>query len=105
MITPIRHTEFLPGTLKNLFYPPERNEYTYFARAGDIPFTSGTAIARAAWSADASMLAYARYGADRMDDRDLHANLGSAGLDYQKIGGSAGNWNASGTQALFASCD
>jgi hypothetical protein len=94
VITPVRHTEFLPGTLKNLFYPPERSEYTYFARAGECAFANGSAMAKAAWAADASMLAYARYGANRMADSDLNANFGRAGLDYQKIGGSAGNWNA-----------
>jgi hypothetical protein len=40
------------------------------------------------------MLAYARYGATRMDDGDLDANFGRAGIGYQKIGGSPGNWNA-----------
>jgi len=105
MITPLRHTELLPGTLKNLFYPPERSEYTYFLRAGDCPFANGSMLVRAAWSAEASMLAYARYAANRMDDGDLDANFGRAGLDYQKIGGSRGNWNAPGTQAVFASCN
>lgn len=105
MITPVRHTKLLPGTLKNLFYPPERGEYIYFARAGECAFANGSTIVKAAWAADASMLVYSRYGADRMDDGDLDANFGRAGLAYQKIGGSAGNWNASGTQAVFASCD
>jgi hypothetical protein len=40
-----------------------------------------------------------------MDDGDLDANFGRAGLTYQKIGGSATDWNASGTQAVFAWCD
>jgi Lipase (class 3) len=104
MIAPLRHTKLLPGTLQNLFYPPERNEYTYFARAGDCPFANGSMLVKAAWAADASMLAYARYGVTRMDEGDLLANFGRAGLDYQEIGGSAGNWNAPGTQAVFASC-
>jgi hypothetical protein len=105
VITPVRHTKLLPGTLKNLFYPPEPGEYIYFARAGECAFANGSTLVKAAWAADASMLVYARYGADRMDDGDLDANFGRAGLAYQKIGGSAGNWNASGTQAVFASCD
>jgi len=104
MITPIRHTNFLPGTLKNLFYPPERNEFTYFERVGHCAFANASTVVKAAWSADASMLAYARYGASGMDDADLDANFGWAALRYQKIGGTAGNWNASGTQARFASC-
>jgi len=95
----------LPGTLKNLFYPPEREEFTYFERAGECGYANGSAIVKAAWAADAAMLAYARYGAQRMDDDDLDANFRRAGLGYQKIGGTAGTWNAPGTQAVFASCD
>jgi triacylglycerol lipase len=101
VITPLRQTQFLPGTLKNLFYPPERTEYTYFARAKECPFVNGNAIVKAAWAADASMLSYARYGAARMPDNDLFANFGRGGLDCRKIG----DWNAPGTQAVFASCD
>jgi hypothetical protein len=104
-IAPLRHTNLLPGTLKNLFYPPEAAEFTYFARAGEVPFTTGTAIAKAAWSADASLLVYARYGETRMNDNDLDAHFGRAGLRYQKIGGTAADWNAPGTQAVFAWCD
>jgi hypothetical protein len=37
MIAPIRNVPLLPGTLKNLFYPPEKNEYAYFARAQTVP--------------------------------------------------------------------
>jgi hypothetical protein len=102
---PLRNTAFLPGTLKNLFYPPEENEYTYFRRAGERPFAAGDDITKAAWSADAAMLAYARYGAVRMTDADLDDNFKRAGLTYRKIGGTAENWNAPGTQAVFASCD
>jgi hypothetical protein len=109
MITPLRHTPLLPGTLQNLFYPPRQNEYTYFARAGEIPFPGAGPIAKAAWAADAAVLAYARYGADRMSDAQLDENFGRAGLAYTKIGGAidgnGGDWNAPGTQAVFAACD
>ncbi len=103
LIRPLRHTDLLPGTLQNLFYPPE--DYIYFKRAGELPFTSDDPIAKAAWSADASMLAYARYGVRRMDDAELKANFDRAGLAFEKIGGTPGNWNAPGTQAVFAGCD
>ena len=43
-----------------------------------------------------------RYGATRMTDADLDANFNRAGLTYRKIGGTADNWNARGTQAVFA---
>jgi hypothetical protein len=102
-IKPLRHTDLLPGTLKNLFYPPD--QFTYFGRAWEFPFTKGPPIVKAAWSADASMLAYARYGETRMTDGDLDANFGRAGLTYRKIGGTPEDWNAPGTQAVFAQCN
>jgi hypothetical protein len=103
MITPLRHTELLPGTLANLFYPPRK--YDYFARAREVPFVRAGTIAKAAWAADASMLAYARYGEDRMTDADLDQNFGRAALTYRKIGGTVADWNSPGTQAVFAMCN
>ena len=102
MIAPLRHTELLPGTLQNLFYPPLN--YVYFARAVEVPFASAGAIAKAAWAADAAMLAYARYGRERMTDEALKASFARAGLDCVKIGGTRDDWNAPGTHAVFASC-
>jgi hypothetical protein len=100
--TPLRHTPLLPGTLQNLFYPPR--QYTYFARAAELPFQTGDPIRKAAWAADAAMLAYARYGERRMTDAELDANFDRAGLTYEKIGPTPADWNAPGTQAIFASC-
>jgi hypothetical protein len=104
MTTPLRHTPLLPGTLQNLFYPPLENEYTYFKRAADVAFQSGDTISKSAWAADAAMLAYARYGQRRMTDAELDANFDRAGLTCEKIGGTPTDWNAPGTQAVFASC-
>lgn len=100
MITPLKHTDMLPGTLQNLFYPPR--EYNYFARAAECPFSSGSPLVKAAWAADASLLVYARYGAERMTEAQLKANFDRAGLNYQTIGGGQADWNAPGTQAFFA---
>jgi hypothetical protein len=50
------------------------------------------------------MLAYGRYGEKRMSDAELDANFGRARLGYVKIGETLENWNAPGTQAVFASC-
>jgi hypothetical protein len=94
MITPLRHTPLLPGTLQNLFYPPR--EYVYFERAGEVPFAGAGALTKAAWAADAAMLAYARYGENRMADADLDANFGRAGLAYKKIGGTLADWTRQG---------
>ena len=98
MITPLRHTDLLPGTLQNLFYPPRVNQYTYFARAADVLFATGGTLAKAAWAADAAMLAYARYGSQPMTDQELSDNFDRAKMTYEKIG----DWNAPGTQAFFA---
>jgi triacylglycerol lipase len=103
MITALTHTPLLPGTLFNLFYPPV--QYVYFDRAKKIPFASAGVVGKAAWAVDASMLAYARYGQNRMTDAELDANFGRAGLNCTKIGGTPADWNAPGTQAVFAACD
>jgi hypothetical protein len=104
MITPLRHTPLLPGTLQNLFYPPREYEYVYFRRAGEVPFQKADQTGKAAWAADAAMLAYARYGARPMTPAELDDNFRRAGLACEKIGGAPANWNAPGTQAIFASC-
>jgi hypothetical protein len=98
---PLRQTALLPGTLQNLYYPPP--DYVYFDRSTAVPFSTAGPVAKAAWAADAAMLAYARYGQRRMTDAELNANFTRAGLQYQKIGGTAVDWNAPGTQAVFAS--
>lgn len=100
--TPLRHTPLLPGTLQNLFYPPQ--QYVYFARAAELPFQNGDTVRKAAWAADAAMLAYARYGEKRMTDAELDQNFDRARLKYEKIGGTPADWNAPGTQAVFATC-
>lgn len=99
-------TPLLKGSLKNLFFPPEQDEYAYFKAAGQFPFVVGDRYTRAAWAADASMLSYARYGARRMSDEELKACLAAGGLTLRKkIGENPENWNASGTQAFFAEGD
>jgi hypothetical protein len=97
----------LPGTLKNVFFPPEKDQYTYFASARQYPFTrDAPPIVKAAWAADASMLCYARYGETRMTDNELAQNLARGGLALRaQIGGTIGDWNAPGTQAFFATSD
>ena len=118
MIQPKHDRALLPGTLQNLFYPPRRGEYTYFERARVVPFprpedtdlSSETAISsqsvvKAAWAADAAMLAYARYGEQRMTESELRENFRHGGLKIQTIGENDADWNAPGTQAVFASSD
>jgi hypothetical protein len=100
MTIPLRHTPLLPGTLQNLFYPPDH--YTYFERAADVPFPTASAITKAAWAADASVLAYGRYGQRLMTDAELDENFARANLKWIKIGGTPANWNSPGTQAAFA---
>jgi triacylglycerol lipase len=114
MIKPVHDTPLLPGTLQNLFYPPGKGQYTYFKRAQEVPFLDpegasssetligARSIAKAAWAADASMLSYARYGQARMTDDDLRDNFRNGRLDIQTIGENEDDWNAPGTQAVFA---
>ena len=100
---PIHEDPRLPGTWKNLFYPPEGDEYTYFKRAKAFPFGSGNPYVRAAWAADAAMLAYGRFGKTPMPVPDFDAYLiGNAGFtSVQRIG----DWSKFGTQGYFASND
>lgn len=106
MIEPFTHTALLDGTLRNLYFPPEKDQYAYFKRAAQSPFVQGDTITKAAWAADASMLSYARYNAtDRMSDDDLKANFDRAGLNaYRKIGVTPWQWTAPGPKAVFACC-
>jgi hypothetical protein len=75
----------LDPTPENLCYPPARGEYLYFQtpafRADEQPTVS---LSRAA---DASMLAYARFGPQRMVLADLQGILAAAGYpNVQPIG-------------------
>ena len=106
MVEPKRHTPLLTGSLKNLFFPPEKDEYPYFQVAAGHAFPTGGYLAQASWAADAAMLSYARYGARRMTDDELVENVKLAGLTLRaKLGEDPGEWNAPGTQAFFATAD
>jgi hypothetical protein len=74
-----------------------------FCKRTQGPFQSPGEVTKAAWAADLAMLAYARNGENRITDADFGANFRRAGLAYEKIGGSIADWNAPGTQAIFAS--
>jgi hypothetical protein len=90
----------LPKTWKNLYYPPEKNEYEYFAAGSPHPFLTSSET-RAAWAADAAMLAYGRYGRILIPDSGFDGILKDAGFaHHQRIG----DWSegAAGTQAFFA---
>ncbi len=106
MVEPKRHTPLLNGSLKNLFFPPEKDEYRYFQVAAGGSFAGAPYLAQASWAADAAMLSYARYGARRMDDGELAENVRRAGLTLRaKIGEDPRDWNGPGTQAFFAAGD
>jgi hypothetical protein len=89
----------LPKTWKNLYYPPEKNEYVYFEAGTQYPFTQ-SADTRAAWAADAAMLAYGRYGQALIPESDFSNILRSAGFAHHQL---IGDWSGgAGTQAFFA---
>jgi hypothetical protein len=100
----------LSPTWKNLFFPPERDQYTYFAHASGHPFNGpkpeGVLFdpARAAWAADAAMLAYGRFGATPMTVDEVHSILENAGFTQHEL---IGNWTpeGKGTQGFFAADD
>jgi hypothetical protein len=78
-------------------------KYDYFARAKEKPFAGAEMIVKAAWAADAAVLCYDRRGSNRMSDDDFVQSLAAGGLTLQaKIGETPNDWNASGTQAFFA---
>src|SRR5262249_38593061 len=98
MTKPIRNRPLLPGTLKNLFFPPEKSEYTYFERARDCPYLTSD-LTRGAWAADAAILSYGHYREAPMPISDLHAYLDSAGLTSRT---PLGDRTAPGSQGFFA---
>lgn len=86
----------LPPTWKNLFYPPEKSEYTYFAGRDEYPFTTSGKFGKAAWAADASLLSYQRYGPNPMPEEDFRNHL--RGLEYQLVRTGL----TTGTEGYFA---
>jgi hypothetical protein len=94
----------LPKTWRNVFYPPEKDQYTYFVGAPQHTFPGAESNIKAAWAADAAMLAYGRFGPQPMTEADLNAILDQAGFGRPQL---VGNWAAhgSGTQGFFASND
>lgn len=86
----------LPSTWKNLFYPPEKNEYVYFAGRDENPFATSSPFAKAAWAADASMLSYQCYGPNPMPDDDVRQNLRD--MTYHPLLTGA----VAGTEGFFA---
>ena len=88
----------LPKTWKNLYYPPEKNEYAYFGAGQQYPFLK-SGETRAAWAADAAMLAYGRYGPALIPEWDFSDILKNAGFTHHQL---IGDWSGGrGTQAFF----
>src|SRR6516165_4402450 len=75
----------LDPTPENLYFPPKKGDYIYFETPPFQPGEPSTlSLSRAA---DASMLAYARFGQQRMVLADLQGILADAGyLGAQPIG-------------------
>jgi len=93
----------LNSTPENLFYPPKRGDYIYFETP---PYQPGESIqVSLARAADASMLAYARFGPERMVPSDFQGILTRAGYrNSQPIGDCfIGGVNAG--RGYFASSD
>ena len=103
----------LPPTWKNLYYPPEKSEYVYFAGRDEFPFPASGNIqtryeqtnprllpfVKAAYAADASMLGYQGYGQAPMPEEDFRNNLKN--FTYQPLRTGL----ATGTEGYFARQD
>ena len=71
-------------TKENLIHPPPPGAYVYFECPKFAPHV-GFRYANAAWAADASMFAYARMGAQRMDEAYYRGILQKAGFEAEHI--------------------
>lgn len=100
--------DLLQPTWKNLFYPPEEHEYSYFEDGLQHQFPPSTSqpatpdfYRRAGWAADASMLAYGRFGQKTIPAVRLAEILKSAGFEHHVL---IGDWfqGTGGTQCLFS---
>ena len=97
--------QLLPDIWKYIYYSPE--EYSYFAHAAKYPFLAASVpeaqryLVKAAWAADAAMLAYGRYGQTPIPPDKFTATLTQAGFAKPE---SIGDWtpDAKGTQGYFA---
>jgi hypothetical protein len=103
----------LPPTWKNLYDPPEKSEYVYFAGRDEYPLPATTNIqtryaqtnprllpfVKAAYAEDASMLGYQGYGQAAMPEEDFRNNLKN--FIYQPLRTGL----ATGTEGYFARQD
>ncbi|MBZ5532694.1 MAG: lipase family protein [Acidobacteriia bacterium] len=99
--------QLLPDIWKYIYYPPEGKDYSYFAHAAKYPFLAASVpeaqryLVKAAWAADAAMLAYGRCGEAPMPPDKFNAYFTQAGFSKPEL---IGDWtpDAKGTQGYFA---
>lgn len=99
----LRNPACLEPLPDNLFYPPKRGDYVYFEAPPRVP--GGPFLIEAAWAADASMLAYARYGATRMQPDEFTAILNQAGFPVVETIGECFVDNVATARGFFAAND
>jgi hypothetical protein len=90
-----------PRLWRSVFYPIP--DYKYFEMPAEFdksPKTGKLNLLKAAWMADASMLAYGRSGPDLIPAAGLKAIFDGAGFQFELLGDWSGG--ARGTQAYFA---
>jgi len=97
----LRNPACLDPVPENLFFPPKRGDYVYFEAPARVP--AGPYLVDAAWSADAAMFAYARYGSTRMQDAEFRNILNSAGFPSVETFGDCFVDNARTARGFFAS--
>ena len=99
----LRNPDCLRPKTENLFFPPKKGDYQYFETAPPAKETS--LPARAAWAADGAMLAYARYGPQRMQEDEFIGILRGAGYQSVETIGDCFGDRAHTARAFFASND
>ncbi len=99
----LRNPACLEPKPENLFFPPKKGDYVYFEAPRPVP--GGSFLVDAAWAADASMLAYARYGAVRMQEDDFNAIVLGAGFTSVQTFGDCFVGGACTARGFFATND
>lgn len=104
MLLPGKEGKYLAPTLANVCYPPEAGDYRYF-EGPRFRGNSGYSLCNSAYAADASMLAYARYGTTRMTEAEFKTILADAGFETRETIGDCFVANVATGRGYFAASD
>jgi triacylglycerol lipase len=100
----LRNLDCLTATAENLQFPPKKGDYVYFEGPPFLP-NAGFHYANAAFAADSSMLAYARYVRTRMNENEFKGILRGAGFTTVETIGDCFVDHGSTARGFFAGND